>query len=357
MAWLDNLTLLAKELKKNPPPNNDELAKTLKTSDRMLTIYFALNQCFDTVAINKIRMAAKATNPYELSLNSARALTSLRGKVDDVPKAANAALDVIISHRLIPLKIKGLLVHMASGKPVKDFDPTRVKRRSPSQKQIKVKGKNTQEGDKTDVQTPGAAFGREGELPPQKPGEKPDWKGIREAIYGAATLVFIILFARCAWHDFKTWEGTQNHSDAAATPAVGNNPSGSNEATNAEPTSIQNLKLNIQNSGASAPAAPAAWTPSVETETQLENEFFPIPNYCLVKVILPPPMSRMDEAMAGNLLSRLGDSSKYSVWYGNDGVTVESAVANPESLTLAFRGKDLVVLDWNGPSSISKCNT
>ncbi len=354
IAWLDNLSILSAELKKKTPPDEEKLAETLKIGQRMLAFYIAIYHCFDPAAIVKVRKAAKANPPYELSLNSARVLARRDGKVNDLPGKFHEALDVVITHRLIPLKIKGLVDHILSGKPAKEFDPTRVKKKTRSDKKPGIKEKTeaaqtvldqrleeaTQAGEDTDVQTPKAAI--------DQGKAKFGWLDFVKGIWSIAILAFIVFFLKCAWHDFKTGESKRYLSDAKATPAVANNPSGSNEATNAEPTSIHNSSFKIQNSDAIASVAPVAWNASIESFTQLSNEFLPIPNYCLVKAILPPPMARMDEAMAVNLLSRLGDSSKYSVWYGNDSVTVESAVANPESLTLAFGGKDSVVLDWNG---------
>ncbi len=140
------------------------------------------------------------------------------------------------------------------------------------------------------------------------------------------------------------------------------NTKGSNEGTNnesssiqnsgaiapVEPSAIHNSSFEIQNSG---PLGPVAWNPSLETELQRDNELFPIPGYCVIKPILPP-VAGMDATMADNLLALLQDSHKYSVWYGNDSVTVESATANPTSLSLAFMDKGTASLDWDNLKAI-----
>ncbi len=121
-----------------------------------------------------------------------------------------------------------------------------------------------------------------------------------------------------------------------------------------EPSSIQNSSFKIQNSGATgapAPTAPVAWDFSFESETQRDNELFPIPGYCIIKPILPP-VAGMDATMADNRLALLQDSHKYSVWYGNDRVTVESVTVNPTSLSLAFMDKGTALLNWDNLKAI-----
>ncbi len=358
LSWIDQIKDLKAYLKKKPSAKRIELREALKLSDGRITILYSIETCFDELALKKVRQAAKGASPFTLSSNAALALAKLKGRVQDFPKIFHQVLDFVLAQRLIPMKIEALVEWIIEGKPISGFDPTRVKRKSPKGPSLgprEVREEAAPIGNKSDVQTPGAAVGREGELPPQKPGEKPDWKGIREAIYGAATLVFIILFARCAWHDFKTWEGAQTHSDAAATPAVANNPSGSNEATNAgsklevrsEELGVKanNQPTSIQNSGAPAPVV--AWNASLETETQMDNELFPLPDYCVIKPILPLPAVNMDAVKAGNLLALFQDVDKYSVWYGNERVTVESAPVNPAFLALFFKDKGPVEINWN----------
>ncbi len=175
-------------------------------------------------------------------------------------------------------------------------------------------------------------------------------------IVGIAIGVILRVFSPPTYHEYVNYlrgETTQListiiHSSLSIIhsnlSAVGNNPNGSNEATNAEPSSIFHSPLSIIHSGASAPES---WSASIESKTQMINELFPIPGYCLIQPILSLPVTDMDGEKAGNLSALLQDANKYSIWYGNDRVTIESAPVNPASLAFFFKDRGPVEMNWN----------
>jgi hypothetical protein len=122
LVWLDNLAAITAQLEKTPA-THAELGNALNIDRTMVTKLSALKPCFDPVAIEKVRLAEKGNPPYTLSYNSAKALAGLKkAKVGDLAAFHNA-LDVTLTLRLAPLKIKALVAWMAIGKPAAEFDP------------------------------------------------------------------------------------------------------------------------------------------------------------------------------------------------------------------------------------------
>jgi hypothetical protein len=124
LSWLDKLKGLQAQLQAKPDSNRDELKNALKTtSDTLVTGYLALNACFDPMAEEKVRQAAKSEPSFILSYNSARGLARLKGKMKDSPDLFHAALDKTLSCRLTTQQVKNLVVWVKEGHPVADFDP------------------------------------------------------------------------------------------------------------------------------------------------------------------------------------------------------------------------------------------
>ncbi len=125
--------------------------------------------------------------------------------------------------------------------------------------------------------------------------------------------------------------------------AVVDQSNGSNEAETEKSSSIIHSSLSIFHSATSV----AAWDVSLESKTQMINELFPIPGYCLIQPILSLPVTDMDGEKAGKLSALLQDANKYSICYGNDRVTIESAPVNPASLAFFFKDRGPVEMNWN----------
>jgi hypothetical protein len=128
LVWLDQLEVL------NTHPDSTsraELIRTLNVKNSHITNLRALKPCFDPKAVEKVRQAALATQPYTLSFNSALALAGLKNRVSDFPTAFHTALDLALSRRLSLRHIKALVQWMASGKPASEFDHTTVPRKGP----------------------------------------------------------------------------------------------------------------------------------------------------------------------------------------------------------------------------------
>jgi len=123
LDWLDDLAALTAQQEKTPDASHKELAKALNTSRPTITLLLGIKPIFDQEAINKTRQAALAATPYILSLNSAKALAGLNGKVTDLSIAVHAALNVILAHRLATKQIKSLVKWMKAGNSAESFDP------------------------------------------------------------------------------------------------------------------------------------------------------------------------------------------------------------------------------------------
>ncbi len=136
MKWLKQVADLNAQLKGRYSAPRPELKQALKLSDSQITDLLNLKNCFDPPAIDKVRRAAKGTPSYKLSSRCALALAGLIGRVDDFRRVFHEALDMVLAHRLKTRKIMGLVDHILSGKPAKDFDPSRIKRKTRSDKKI-----------------------------------------------------------------------------------------------------------------------------------------------------------------------------------------------------------------------------
>ncbi len=122
-SWLDSLSALTAEREKNPSLKYPGLAKALNTSTGMIANFSALNDLFDPPAREKVRQAAEVIPSFDLSLNSALALTGLEGKVKDLPSAFHETLDEVLVRHYKTSHIKALVEWVVAGKPAKDFDP------------------------------------------------------------------------------------------------------------------------------------------------------------------------------------------------------------------------------------------
>ena len=142
LDWLDNLAKLNIQLEMTPKASHANLAKALGLKRTTVTYLSALRPIFNQEAVNKIRLAAQANPPYILSFNNALALSRLNGRVGDLPGAVLIALEQVISRRLAKLQTKALVAWMAGGKPVGEFDPAKVKRRS-TVRSLQSTGKET----------------------------------------------------------------------------------------------------------------------------------------------------------------------------------------------------------------------
>ncbi len=130
LKWLDDLAALTVQVEKTPEASKSELARTLNLHRQVVINLLILSPILDPETVEKIRQAALSDPPYILSYNSAKALTGLKGKVPDLPRAVQEALDLILPRRLATKQIGALVEWMVSGKPVGDFDPSKVKKRS-----------------------------------------------------------------------------------------------------------------------------------------------------------------------------------------------------------------------------------
>jgi hypothetical protein len=130
LNWIDQLEALKALYQGGRKPKRPELKDALKLGDSHITTLLAIKDCFDQAALDKVRQAAQSATPYTLSSNGAYALTRLKGRVPDLPKTLHEALDEALSRHMIPVQIEGLVEHMVSGNPAKEFDHTKVKRRS-----------------------------------------------------------------------------------------------------------------------------------------------------------------------------------------------------------------------------------
>jgi hypothetical protein len=116
--WLDRLETVNRLIKADPNRTGVSLADELNVSSAHASYLITLNGCLDQAAIDKIRSAV-----YSFSLNSALALTGLKGRVDNLPTAVHAALDVVLTRQLATKDIKKLVAWVISGKPAAEFDP------------------------------------------------------------------------------------------------------------------------------------------------------------------------------------------------------------------------------------------
>ena len=111
LNWLDQLDTL----KANPNASRTELQEILGFGNTQITRLQALEDCFNSAAAEKVRQAAKADPPFILSSKSALALTSLNGKVTDLPATLHAALDLVLARRLKTEQIKALVKWIIQG--------------------------------------------------------------------------------------------------------------------------------------------------------------------------------------------------------------------------------------------------
>jgi hypothetical protein len=120
LSWVDKL----EKLRAQPSDaSRAELKEALNSVNSHITDLQNIGECLDPKAIEKVRQASQGNPPYILSLNSAKALTGLKGRVTNLSNAVHAALDVTLTLRLAPKKIKNLVKWIISGKPASEFDP------------------------------------------------------------------------------------------------------------------------------------------------------------------------------------------------------------------------------------------
>lgn|GEM_PF-2735440 len=110
-----------------PSASHAELAEDLKLHRPTVTNLLAIQPILDVPTLAMIRQASQESNPFTLSYKKACALAGLKGKVADLPKAGQEALDMILSRRLAPRHIRALVKWIISGKPASEFDPKKVK--------------------------------------------------------------------------------------------------------------------------------------------------------------------------------------------------------------------------------------
>jgi hypothetical protein len=155
LSWVDKL----EKLRAQPPDaSRAELKEALQSVNSHITDLQNIGDCLDLKAIEKVRLAAQGNlpsapyalgqsnpvaqleasqqKPYILSFNSAKALAGLKGKVNDLPSAANAALDVTLARRLAPLKITALVEWVISGNPAETFNPSETRKKTKTGKRI-----------------------------------------------------------------------------------------------------------------------------------------------------------------------------------------------------------------------------
>ncbi len=93
----------------------------------MVSKLSAIRDVLDRASLERIRQADQPNSSFTLSYRSAKALTGLKGKVADLPKALQGALDEIFARHLSTRHIEALVDHIASGNPAQDFNHTQVK--------------------------------------------------------------------------------------------------------------------------------------------------------------------------------------------------------------------------------------
>ncbi len=210
MKWLKQVADLNAYLNGRYTAPRPELKEALKLSDSQITDLLNLKNCFDQPAIDKVRKAAKGKPGFALSSRSALALAELRGRVDDFRRVFHEALDVVLTHRLATLKTTGLVNHILSGKPAKDFDPSQVKRKTRSDKKSRIQSNGPVSEPKMKE-----AKGNQQDSP-------------KDAIFGCLTCLFLI------WLFFPVVGSCVKHlccnskasSEAASTPVVGSSNPG-----------------------------------------------------------------------------------------------------------------------------------
>ncbi len=138
LNWLGDLNDLSKQARKDPTKSNTDLAKELGIHRGSVITLKVLITLLDPSAIEKIQKAARGKYPYTLSFRQATALARLEGGITGKPGIVHETLDMAIARRLTTKEILGLVAHVKSGKPAKEFDRTQVKRKTRSDKKVRI---------------------------------------------------------------------------------------------------------------------------------------------------------------------------------------------------------------------------
>ncbi len=131
LSWVDQIETIRAL---GPNASRADRKKALNLSDALVTNIIKLEACFDPTAVEKVRQAAQTNPPFILSSNSAKALSGLKkAKAGDVA-AFHAALDVTLTLRLAPLKIKALVEWMIKGNTPDTFKESETGKKTKTDK-------------------------------------------------------------------------------------------------------------------------------------------------------------------------------------------------------------------------------